>query len=269
MASPPLTNHLKRIASRHELLECPSPIHLGALLYGYLSVAPGFSWISAALDAQFAGPAQARAWTRAYLSYGSELGLTRLIEAAVALLEDPARPAVVVGPDTPAMFIDVVVAALHAKRPANVLGESTIPWLYNFGVGAQAALDDYFPEIAPERRASLSRFETWLQSYYDAPGVPWQRILRAFEGPSEHAVRRFASLWDEHLSRVQRLVILLAAHHRVGKEPWAGSDRTDTSLSPADWSAAPPALPSMLKVQDCPCRAFLNQTPKFMRKGRS
>jgi len=199
MTSPPLTNHLKRIASQHAVLENPSPIHLGAFFYGYMSVAPGFSWIGGALDAQFAGPAQARAWTRAYLTYGSELGLTRLLDAAVALLEDRARPTVVVGPNAPAIFIEVVVAAVHAKRPATVLGETTIPWLYNYGIGVQAAIDDYFSEIAPQRRALLSRFEMWLQSYYDAPGVPWQRILRAFEGPGEHAVGRFASLWDEHL----------------------------------------------------------------------
>jgi len=199
MTPPPLTIHLKRIASQHAVLENPSPIHLGAFFYGYVWVAPGFSWLDSALDAQFAGPAQARAWTRAYLSYGSELGLKRLLEAALALLEDPARPAVVVGPNTPAIFIDEVLAAVHAKRPAMVLGETTIPWLYNFGVGAQAATDDYFAEIAPQRRAPLLRFEAWLQSYYDAPGVPWQRILRAFEGPGYHAVYRFASLWDEHL----------------------------------------------------------------------
>lgn len=199
MTSAPFIHHLKSIASQHDVLECPSPIHLGAFFYGYMLVAPGFSWLHGALDAQFAGPAQARAWTRAYLAFGNEAGLARLLEAALALLEDPARPTVAVGHDPPEMFADVVVAAVRANRLGTVLGEPTIPWLYNFGLGAQAATDDHFASIAAERRAQLLRFDAWLQDYFNTPGVPWQRILRAFEGPGERAVNSFASLWQEHL----------------------------------------------------------------------
>jgi hypothetical protein len=172
---------------------------LGAFLYGYTLVIPGLSWMDGALDARFAGLAQARAWLRAYLTFGKQVGLTRLVEAAVALLEDPSRPAIVVGRDTPELFIDVVVAAARAKRPAMVLGEVTMAWLYNFGLGAQAATGDYFPELAVERHAQLLRFESWLQNDFKALGVPWQRILRGFYGPGERAVDSFASLWDQHL----------------------------------------------------------------------
>ncbi|MEO6599074.1 MAG: hypothetical protein ABIQ16_04325 [Polyangiaceae bacterium] len=198
MTSAALTRHLKCIAADHEILESPSPIHLGAFFYGYLSVVPDLSWVIEALDAQFAGPAQARAWTRAYLAFGDEAGLTRVIDAAVTLLEDSARPVAAVGSSTSEMFVDVVLAAVRANRPAMVLGESTMPWLYNFGLGAHAADEDYFPALASQRRAKLLGFEAWLQNCFNAPGVPWQRILRAFEGPGERAVYSFASLWDEY-----------------------------------------------------------------------
>jgi hypothetical protein len=127
MASVPLTHHLRAFASQHELLECPSPIHLGAFFYGYVSVVPGLSWLFSRMDAQFEGPAQARAWTRAYLTFGNETGLTRTIDAALALLEDPACPVFAAGQHPPEMFVDVVLAAVRAKRPAMVLGETTIP----------------------------------------------------------------------------------------------------------------------------------------------
>jgi hypothetical protein len=70
----------------------------------------------------------------------------------------------------------------------------------NEGVEDELELRLLRPEawIAIQRRTQLLRFEAWLQRYFDAPGVPWQRILRAFEGPSERAVHRFASLWAEH-----------------------------------------------------------------------
>jgi hypothetical protein len=204
MSSAALTRHLKRIAAEHAILECPSPIHLGAFFHGYLLVVPKFHWVVDALDLQFAGPSQAQAWTRAYLTFGDPLGLVRIIEAAEALLEDPASPVATVCPDIPEMFVEVIVAAVRANRPAMVLGEVTIPWLYNFGLGAQAAIADYFPEIADQRCAQILRFEAWLQNDFNAPGVPWQRILRGFYGPGERAVYAFASLWDQHLGTVSR-----------------------------------------------------------------
>src|SRR6478609_8826464 len=155
MASAGLAYHLKEIALGREALESPSPIHLGAYFYGYTLVAPGFAWISGALDTQFPGPSQARAWTRAYLTFGNEEGLVRVAEAAVRLIEDPARSVVVADSCVPDSFVDVVVDAVRAKRPATVLGECTLAWLYNFGLGAQAATDDFFEEIARQRRAEL------------------------------------------------------------------------------------------------------------------
>jgi len=199
MSLTPLADRLKRIARGREILECPSPIHLGAFFSGYTLVIPGLSWLAGALDAGFGGPPQARAWTRAYLAHGDEIGLTLVIEGAIAQLEAAPPLVMVAGNDAPEMWIDAIVDAVRARRPATVLGESTIPWLYAFGLGAQAATEDYFPELGAQRREQLSRFETWLQNYFNAPGVPWQRILRAFEGPGESARYRFASLWDEHL----------------------------------------------------------------------
>lgn len=200
MSSNSLARHLMAIANQQMTLECPSPIHLGAFFYGYLLVVPGFAWLDDALDRQFDGPEQARAWTRSYLALGDELGLERVLKVAISLVEDPAQPVVTIGHEEPEWFVDVVLKAVGAKRPATVLGECTIPWLYNFGLGAQTATRDHFAPLASERETQFARFERWLQDYFDAPGVPWQRILRAFEGPGEAAVYRFAALWEEHLS---------------------------------------------------------------------
>ena len=193
-----LARHLVAIGDRRILLEQPSPIHVGAFLYGYLLVVPGLAWLNDALDREFDGPRQARAWTRAYLELGDEVGLDRVLDTATRLLAETPRTLVNVGSETPPWFVDVVLAAMHSGRPATVLGECTIPWFYNFGLGAHAATSDHFAGLAAERTMQLVSFERWLQEYYDVPDVPWQRILRAFEGPGVDAVLRFASLWEEH-----------------------------------------------------------------------
>ncbi|WP_437911132.1 hypothetical protein WME95_36820 [Sorangium sp. So ce327] len=200
MTSALLARRLSAIASHSKRLECPSPIHLGAFFYGYLLIVPGLAWLNDTLDRLFNGPEQARAWTRSYLALGDELGMARILEAAIGLLNDPSGPLVTVAHGKPDWFVDVVLEALDARRPATVLGECTIEWMYNFGLGAQDATEDHFPEVARERAEQLARFETWLQDYYDSPGVPWQRILRGFEGPAEAAIYRFGELWNEHLS---------------------------------------------------------------------
>lgn len=199
MTSSALARHLATVAQQHDVLDCPSPLHAGAFVYGYLLVVPGLSWLNDALDTRFSGPAQARAWTRAYLTHGDDKGLARVLEAAVSLLVDPRAPVATLGNGNPESFVDVVLDAIDVKRPATVLGECTVSWLYNYGLGAQAATADHFPALARERSAKLANFERWLQDYYELPGAPWQRLLRAFEGPGERAVYRFAALWREHL----------------------------------------------------------------------
>lgn len=205
MISKPLAHHLRAIAEQREHLDWPSPIHLGAFVYGYKLVVPDVSWLDDALQLHFAGPDQARAWTRSYLASGNELGLVRLLEVAIALLEDPASPVVNVGPGEPEWFVNVVSSAVRVKRPGIVLGECTVPWLHNFGLGAQAATADHYPEVAREREAHLVRFESWIQGSFQLPGVPWQRILRAFYGPGEQGVYAFTNLWDEHLRELEPL----------------------------------------------------------------
>src|SRR6188474_3118619 len=151
MTSASLVCALKAIAERRIRLESPSSLQLNAFFDGYLLVVPGLAWLNDELDRLFEGPREARSWTRAYLEFGEEDGMARVLEAAVGLLSDAHRSAVTIGHDRPEWFVDVVLNALSVNRPAMILGECTIPWLYNYGLGAQTATEAHFSDVARER----------------------------------------------------------------------------------------------------------------------
>lgn len=209
MVNSSIRRRLAAIARDPGELDEPSPLHLGAFFEGYASIVKSIRWLDHALTERIpAPPLETSAWYRAHLQDNPLDGLLRLLRIADELLASNQESSCVEFPPESSWWVTLVADVVRQRRIGMILGECSLAWLHNYGLGADAALHDHFPMLAAESNQRFSGFERWLQESYTAPGAPWHRIVRVFYGPGEGAVQAFGAAWDEYSARASETRIV-------------------------------------------------------------
>lgn len=188
-----LTNKLLAAPLTYLDYECPRD--LWAFMSGYGCADEGPIELLRGLDARFKGPSGARAYTKVFLLHPGSKGVELLLAEILALIAEHGEPSVSPGALAGPEFVSAVVGAIEQGRPGMMLGEPTVSWLANYWSGFLAGTERVDARVAAEQRACASAFGRWMSERYDAPDCPWHKIVRAFAGPGQVGLRKFAELW--------------------------------------------------------------------------
>jgi hypothetical protein len=179
-------------------IEPVDPKYLSALLSGYKAV-------NGALRAPLQKLAERYAdrysgvdicWI-AYLHFPPpQRGVDWVLQELDVLLEKEEVP-FEEGPWARERCMDPILDAIKQGRPGMMLGEPSVFWLASYTRGFMTALCSCDPGRAKAEQAELDGFEAWLQEELAEPGVPWHRLIRAFDGGCQEGVGRFAWRWDK------------------------------------------------------------------------